>query len=188
MVVATMAVPLGAYSAWINVLDISLKHFNFTQTDAGWIGFSSTLSGGIAGMIAGRVADKFPGRLARIIAIMYGIATLCMVWFTLICFRVIPYSIVQVYVSASLVGFCMYATYPLFFEFSIETTFPIPEACTSAFLVMSQAAIQAIFLALPVNQIGTDWMNYTLMICPGLGVVVLLLFKEEYSRLHMDLQ
>lgn len=136
-------------------------------------------------MIAGRVADKMPGMLARIIAIMYVIATLCMVWFSLICFSVIPYSTVQVYISTTLVGVCMYSTYPLFFELSIETAFPIPEACTSAFLVMSQSAIQSVFLSLPVG--NGLWMNYVLMICPGLCSIVLLCFKEEYSRLHMDL-
>ena len=185
VVAATMAIPLGVYAAWLNVLDISLKHFDFSQTDAGWIGFSSTLSGGIAGMIAGRVADKMPGRLARIIAIMYVLATLCMIWFSLICLSVIPYSIIQVYVSTTLVGVCMYSTYPLFFELSIETAFLVPEACTSAFLVLSQSVIISVFLSLPVG--NGLWMNYVIMICTGLCAVVLLFLKEEYSRLHMDL-
>jgi len=188
IVVFSEAVPLGVYAAWLNALDINLKHFKFSQTDAGWVGFSSALAGTVSGILSGRLADKLPGRLARLIAVCYVFASGGMVWFTLICFEVLPYSLVQVYIAASLTGFAMYATYPLFFELVIETTFPIPEACSSAFLVMTQAFVQAIFLALPVNEVGTKWMNFSLMICPGVAAVLLALFREDYSRLNMDLK
>jgi len=188
IVVFSMAVPLGVYAAWLNALDINLKHFKFSQTDAGWVGFSSALAGTVAGILSGRVADKLPGHLARLIALCYVFASGGMIWFTLICFEVLPYSLVQVYIAASLTGFAMYATYPLFFELVIETTFPIPEACSSAFLVMTQAFVQAIFLALPVNEVGTKWMNFSLMICPGVAAVLLALFREDYRRLTMDLK
>jgi FLVCR family MFS transporter len=80
-----------------------------------------------------------------------------------------------------------FGTYPLFFELSIETTFPIPEGVTAGALTMCQAAVQAVFLAIPVDVVGTKWMNWALMICPIVFAVVLLMFRDEYARLNMDL-
>ena len=85
------------------------------------------------------------------------------------------------------VGFFMLAAYPLFFELCMETTFPIPEAVSSGVLIMIQAAIQAVFLAVPVEGIGTHWMNYSVIISPLVCAIVLLFFKEKYQRLNMDL-
>jgi hypothetical protein len=33
------------YSAWLNVLNINLQSFNFSQQDSGWVGFGSSLAG-----------------------------------------------------------------------------------------------------------------------------------------------
>jgi hypothetical protein len=79
-----------------------------------------------------------------------------------------------------------YGTYPLFFELVMEIVFPVPEACASAVLVMSQAVVQAIFLAMPVDIVGYSWMNYALCICPASCALILLSFKMSYSRLQVD--
>jgi len=81
----------------------------------------------------------------------------------------------------------MYGTYPLFFELAIETTFPIPEACVSGVLVCAQSVIQAVFLAIPTDSIGTDWMNYTIIGTTAFFFLVLMVFKESYNRLQVDM-
>ena len=54
---------------------------------------------------------------------------------------------------------------------------------------MSQSVIQAVFLAIPPSVAGgTEWMNYTLCVCPFVGAIVLLLFRIDYKRLKMDLK
>ena len=123
LVVTTMALPLGVYSAWLNVLDINLSSFDFSQTDAGWIGFGSALSGSVAGVILGRIADKFPGKLTKIIAVMYFVSSLLIAWFSLICFGVVSFNTNLVYALAILIGFGMFGTYPLFFELCMEITY-----------------------------------------------------------------
>jgi MFS family permease len=137
------------YSAWLNVLNINLQSFSFSQYDSGWVGFGSALAGAIGGVLSGFVADKLPKNLTRLIAALYLTSCAAMVCFTLICFRVLPYSLPAVYASSISVGFFMYAranaahprhaptrrrysTYPLFFELIMEIVFPVPEACASA--------------------------------------------------------
>lgn len=187
VVVMCMALPLGVYSAWLNVLDLNLQNFNFSQDDAGWVGFGSAVAGAAAGVLTGRIADRFPGRLTRILGIMYLLSSVLMLWFALICVETIPFSLPSVYTSSILFGFCMYGTYPLFFELCVETTFPIPEGCTAGFLVMAQAVIQALFLAIPVDQVGSAWMNWTLCACPLFFAAVLFMFRDEYARLRLDI-
>ncbi len=68
----------------------------------------------------------------------------------------------------------------------MEIVFPVPEACASAVMVMTQAVVQAIFLAVPVDIVGYRWMNYALCICPATCALILLSFKLTYSRLQMD--
>ena len=138
------------YSAWLNVLNINLQSFNFSQQDRGWVGFGSALAGAIGGVLSGFVADRLPKNLTRLIAALYLTSCAAMLYFTLVCFRVLPYSLPAVYVSSISVGFFMYAranaartrhvptrcrrysTYPLFFELIMEIVFPVPEACASA--------------------------------------------------------
>jgi hypothetical protein len=68
----------------------------------------------------------------------------------------------------------------------MEIVFPVPEACASAVMVMTQAVVQAVFLAVPVDIVGYSWMNYALCICPASCALILLSFKLTYSRLQMD--
>ena len=115
-VVLCAAIPLGVYGAWLNVLGINLKDYNISQVDSGWIGFGSSLSGAIAGLITGRIADKFPGKLTIILASMYSAASLFLLWFSLSLAGVLPFSLTAANILAVVIGFCLYGTYPLFFE------------------------------------------------------------------------
>ena len=40
------------YSAWLNVLNINLQSFSFSQYDSGWVGFGSALAGAIGGVLS----------------------------------------------------------------------------------------------------------------------------------------
>jgi phosphomevalonate kinase len=56
------------------------------------------VAGAIGGIVSGRFADAFPGRLTRIIAVLYAGATVCVLIFSLICVGVLPFSLPAVYV------------------------------------------------------------------------------------------
>jgi hypothetical protein len=68
----------------------------------------------------------------------------------------------------------------------MEIVFPVPEACASAVMVMTQAVVQAVFLAVPVDVVGYNWMNYSLCICPAVCACILLSLKMTYRRFQMD--
>jgi sugar phosphate permease len=99
---------LRRYSAWLNVLNINLQSFNFSQEDSGWVGFGSALAGAAGGLLSGFIADKLPKNLTRLIACLYLCSCAAMLWFTLICFQLLPYSLPAVYISSISVGLFMY--------------------------------------------------------------------------------
>jgi FLVCR family MFS transporter len=190
VVVASQAVPLGILSAFMNVLNINLKSYNLSQTDSGWIGLALALGGTIGGVVCGRVADAYPGRMARILAGLYFLASALVAVFMMILAGWIQYSLTDVIVLTSFIGFFLYGAYPLFFELALETTFAdgISSSASSGFLVMAQSIVATAFLAVPVDVVGVAWMNWSLLISPAVFAVVLLMFREDYSRLHMDLK
>lgn len=188
VVVSAQAVPLGVLSAWLNVLGLNLTSLNVSQSIVGWVGFAMAVSGTVGGLISGRVCDLLPGRIARVLVVLYASSTVLVALFIMVLKSVIPYSDGLLIALSAAIGAAMYGAYPLFFELAIETTFPISGAATSGFLVMAQSVVQSIFLALPVDQLGTAWMNWTLLICPALFAIVLFFFREEHTRLDIDLQ
>jgi len=187
VVCASFAFPLGVYDAWLNILDINLKNLdNFDQGDAGWIRFGSVMGGCLAGVISGRIADVFPGSLRQIIMVLYTCAGLCFGWFTLTCWKVLPFSLASVYVSTCAGGFFMYGNSGLFLELAMEVTFPISDACVASVLTLFQALFSSVFLTVPVGETGTNWMNPVLCACPLLTVIVLAFFPDRYQRLKLD--
>ena len=66
----------------------------------------------------------------------------------------------------------MNGTIPLFYELCVETTYPVGEGSTEAFLVLLQNVIQSAFLAVPPDNVGgTRWMNW----CPSVAGFVFLI-------------
>jgi FLVCR family MFS transporter len=187
MVVGAQAVPLGVLAAWMNVLNINLSHFNISQTSVGWIGFSVAMGGTVGGVISGRVCDLFPGRMARLLSCLYFMSTALVALFILTLQGYLPYSLALINALAAALGFCMFGAYPVFFELAVETTFPISDSATAAFLVAVQAVVQSVFLAIPVDLVGTAWMNWTLLVSPFVFACVLWSFREDYVRMNMDL-
>jgi len=189
-IVLCCACPVGIFSMWINVLGINFKKFKnigIDQESAGLIGILSVSAGCIMGIISGILADKFDKKLKIIVTTLYSLATLCFLWFTLMYVEIIPPSKVAVYGSVIVGGFCMYGTYPLFFEMCMETAYPNVESVIVAFMVVSQAVVQSLFLLVPVNDEHTEWMNWTLVGSIFFFVVILIFFKEDYKRLDVDL-
>jgi FLVCR family MFS transporter len=199
-----MGVPSGVYSGWGVVLDINLGNIGsgsgtvgngtssaggggrlVSQADASLIGFWSLAAGCVAGVLNGALADRFAGRMKRMIVALYAGAAACFAWFALLCSGAVPFSLWAAYLSCILGGFCINGTIPLFYELAVETTFPIAEGSTAGFLVLVQNLLQTLFLVVPTGG-GTKWMNWVLASTIPLFAVAMLPFDERYARQDVD--
>jgi hypothetical protein len=85
-------------------------------------------------------------------------------WLTLICAKVIPFSVWQLYVSTVVGASLTFSLAPLFFEYTVELTYPAPEILVGGFLTCFNNLVAGAFLAIFfIHDIGTVWMNYVLV-------------------------
>ena len=188
------ALPLGILSGWFAALGENLKSLGFDQANAGYIGAASILGGVVGGIAVPVLADWLavrhgtPPPLKELIVYMYAGASVAFGCFALQCAEVLlPRTLGWIYVSAVVGGACLNGTIPLFYELCVETTFPIGEGSTEAFLVLLQNLVQTIFLAVPPSALGgTAWMNWSLALATPFFLVMLLPFKPQYLRYAID--
>ena len=80
---------------------------------------------------------------------------MCWIWLGLICLRVIPFTMAGLYCSTILASGLTYSSGPLFFEFTVELVYPVPEGVVGGFLTVVYNSVGMIFLFLfYVPQLG----------------------------------
>ena len=81
-----------------------------------------------------------------IVIMISGIA--CWIWLGLICLRAIPFDIVSLYCATILASGITYSSGPIFFEFTVELVYPVPEGVVGGFLTVVYNTTGMIFLFL----------------------------------------
>ncbi|XP_078678256.1 solute carrier family 49 member 4 homolog [Branchiostoma floridae x Branchiostoma belcheri] len=178
----------GTYGCWAGILDVNLSPQNITQMEAGWVGFYGSITGGVSGIIIGRVADFMGGHYKLAVLVLTVVLIGSTLWFTFMLYiSIIPFNTVSLYASFLLLQVSLLGCVPLFYELSVEASYPIAEGITSGVLTWSNNLFGLLFLlAFYIPNIGTSWMNWTAL---GTGVAVvplMLLFREKYGRLSVD--
>ena len=85
-------------------------------------------------------------------------------WLTLICGQVIEFHYWQLYLTSVAGASFAFSLAPLFFEYTVELTYPIPEGLVGGFLTCFYNFVGIGFLcAFFIPNIGQLWMNYTLV-------------------------
>lgn len=180
-------VTTGVYSGWGASLAVNLETFSITQNEAGRIGCFGTLAGIVAGLLLARCADLFGGKMKALLLVLFFGSAGCFLWFSLLCLGMIGYSRYSLYQSSILGGFFVSGTIPLFYELTVESTYPVAEGVTTGLLTLINNSFTVMFLlVLMIPGVGTVWMNWCMFgACAGC-IPVLLGFRESYRRLNID--
>jgi FLVCR family MFS transporter len=119
--------------------------------------------------------------------------------------------VASLYPSSIIGGFSISGTIPLFYELTVECTYPIAEGVTTGILTLVNNIWTVIFLLVVMIPgigkyhfennagfllhllynffslfIGTVWMNWALFASCAGCIPILLMFKERYGRLVVD--
>lgn len=190
MIASAFAMPLGILAGWTGVLDIIVTPLKVNQVDAGWIGFWSVIGGCVVGILCARFADFFRGILKLILLLLFSGATLSSAWFALTCFNSVthlPITRVTLYTSCILTGIFIISSVPFFFELFVETVYPVPEGITCGFVTfLSNVFMGLLLLFLAFYHTDVSWLNWCLTASCMFSLVLILLFKESYDRLYLD--
>ncbi|XP_064185742.1 solute carrier family 49 member 4 [Anguilla rostrata] len=190
MIALAYSVPTGVVAGWSGVLDMILTPAKVSQVDAGWIGFWSVLGGCVFGVAMARFADSIRGMLKLILVLMMAGASLASTWFTLTCLTRLthlPSTAATLYTSCILVGIFINSSVPIFLELFIETVYPVPEGITCGvvtFLSNLFTGLLLFFLTFYFKELS--WLNWCLTGSCLFSLLLILLFRESYDRLYLD--
>ena len=135
--------------------------------------------------------------------ILISLATAGFVWLMLMCLQIIPVSLgkcfhslpsfrqhifaVQIYISVILSASISFSCYPIFFEMTVEVTYPVHESIVGGFLTGFYNLVGIVFLLLfLVPNIGYVWINYVLVGATAVGLPAILFTEETYNRSNVD--
>ena len=89
----------------------------------------------------------------------------------------------SVIISASISASCI----PIYFEMTVEVTYPVHESIVGGFLAGFYNLAAIIFLLLFfIPNIGYKWINYALVGSTIIALPAVLLAKETYNRSNVD--
>lgn len=147
----------------------------------GYIGLWAIVGNSVSAILVSRMVDSIRGRMKLTLLVLMSLGIMCWIWLGLLCLGVIPFSLskyqtqqdmmdekgeklerahcvsVQLYVSTIAASALTYSTGPIFFEFTVELVYPVPEGIVGGFLTTVYNSIGMIFLFLfYVPQIGNE--------------------------------
>ena len=185
----------GIISAWFCVMNITFQYLPLGNAEdmdkiIGHIGLLAICGNSMSIILVSTFVDKLKGRMKRTLVCIMVCGILCWVWLGLICLRIIPFNLTSLYCATILASSLTYASSPIFFEFTVELTYPVPEEVVGGVLTVGYSTIGMIFLMLfyiPALQATSNWIPIALMISTSISLPMLLLVKEEYRRLNLDM-
>ncbi|XP_072029151.1 solute carrier family 49 member 4-like isoform X2 [Amphiura filiformis] len=182
------SISTGVYDAWGTQLNAVFNStVNIHQGVVGWIGFYSNIAGVIGSMILARVVDVLGGKMKLVLLVLTFCGSVCVVWITLICEGKIEFNLVSVYISLISLAVIIRTSIPLYFEITVEGTYPVAEGITAMIMTWLNNLYSLIFLLIMLSpSIGVLWMNYAVLGAVAICIPMLLVYKERYNRLSQD--
>ena len=112
---------------WGPFMALNWTPIGVSEATVGWIGFIASLVSSFATLASSYWADRLHGWFKRTLVVLICVATAFFVWQSLIVMGILPYSLVQLYIS-TIGGMAVnYACTPLFFELGSEVAYPAGE-------------------------------------------------------------
>ncbi|XP_046573380.1 solute carrier family 49 member 4-like [Haliotis rubra] len=189
VILVAYSVPTGVFGGLGAALDMVLDGVGVSQYQAGWIGFYATVGGCAAALLMSRIADQFLRHMKMMLLFLFVSGTAACLWLVLLRMSYIPVNLWSLYLSNILMGVFIYASIPLFFELGCEASYPIAEGVTVGVLTIANNVTGVIFLSvMQIPKIGVVWMPWATLGSAAVGIPLLLLFKENYTRTDIDTQ
>ena len=133
-----------------------------------------------------RFADHCSRHLKLFLIVFMGLSFFTILLVCYVFTGVIGFNKIFVYIMFGLSGFFLNGTIPFFFELGVELTYPVAEGITTCFITFFNNILQAIFLVVPLGNLGTKWMLWTTVCTCAVSTIFLFFVKEKYMRSTVD--
>ncbi|XP_078678827.1 solute carrier family 49 member 4 homolog [Branchiostoma floridae x Branchiostoma belcheri] len=178
----------GSIGGWGNILDVNVSSYNVTQVQAGWVGFYGNLIGCAFSFVFARLGDYFAGHFKLMLILLAVLQAATMLWFILMVnVSLIPFSMASLYTTFALTQVCLSGSGPIYYEMSVELTYPVAEGITTIVLTLVYYIFCLLVLLLPmVPALGVAWLNWATLGTTFVVLPMLCCFRERYGRLSID--
>ncbi|CAG9772822.1 unnamed protein product [Ceutorhynchus assimilis] len=188
-IVLSLGLANGVWNSFgVLVNTIYLNYFPDGQSDAGIISLVTIISGGCIGsMIFGYLLDK----THEFKKISFAILTLSALFYFLMSVTLIEKSRIGSFIVIPFFGFFIAPVLIVAFEYLVEVTYPIPEACSSsifnaAYFLLS--IIVTLLVELLISAIDYLWTFVCIFLTLCLCVMFILLVDSNLKRRDANLQ
>ncbi|UYV81239.1 DIRC2 [Cordylochernes scorpioides] len=182
------AVTNGISSNWLGILGPALEDLHVTQEEAGRLGTYSTLVGCLSSLLISRLVDMVGGYIKLCLLALWVVCGANFVVYTCMYLHIIPHPKALLYVSVTITGILAYTGIPLYMELSAEITYPVSEGFVGVVLQTMVNIVGTMFLGIfLIPHIGVGWMNWCLIGSAVVGIVLVILQKEDYQRSNFDM-
>ena len=124
----------GVQGVWASVMTMNFETLGVDDEKSGYIGIAAMAANIIIGISVGRFIDYVRRNIKWILVFILLVSTAGYAWLTLIVLRVLPDSLIQLYASTILGTGCTTAIMTLFFEYTVEMSYPVPEGIIGGLL------------------------------------------------------
>ena len=117
------------------------------------------------------------------------LSTISQLVFSLSCAGILPSTKPLLYSSIIFGGFVFNGTLPLLFELAVECSYPIGSGVVGSIIMEAINVVLLFFdVAFMLPHSDIKGMNWVLTSVYGVGVIGVLFFEEQYTRLDLDTQ
>ncbi|CAF1533033.1 unnamed protein product [Adineta ricciae] len=182
----------GTFGAWTGLYDVLLEPEHYTEGQAGWFGFGSTIAAIIGGLGLGHLADtrRFQHSLKILILISLIGCLLAIVWFELSVRslfydkHILSSTVLTIGLSTGLAGLFSGAASPLIYEALAEIMYPLPESLSASILVQWINVVTLVFLFVAPNR--EKLVNFLVLVVCTVCIVIILVTRFTYKRRDED--
>ena len=182
----------GLFNGWVSLYDVILKPENYSEVQAGWFSFASSVAGNIGGLCFAFLADTRP--FHRSFKLLINMSCICcflsVAWFLLMVHTffydhpIISSTSVTIGLSVGLAGLFQGAGLPLFYEALAEVMFPLPESLSASILVQWSNIISLILLFIAPNR--AKLVNLLVLVVSGVCIIMISCARFTYKRRDED--
>lgn len=181
----------GMASDWGSTISLEAPSLVSTVA-AGWIGFGQGAGGTLVAVAAGALVDRFRWHKGVIVWSCLLFAG-CVAWFAcLIEGRITGPSVVgnlgraQAYISATLAVVVANAAWPIFFDISVEESYPVPEAVSLNMLMAVYNVGSLALLAVPLDTAARGYNWSCVVVATVFAVALAVGYRSSERRIAVD--
>lgn len=178
----------GVFQTWTAMLPVLLDTLGYSEEQADFFSFISTITCVLGSGLAADVADRhFPRRLKALLQACLACALATFVWLGASMASpwswkpLLPWSATTVAPAIGLGGFFVGATMPVGLELAAELTHPVPEGTSANFVMLLIQILGIVFLSV-ASAIASSAINVVLVAVVLSCLVVVSGVREVYLR------